>query len=61
MIYFIWLHLASFTCTCTNTHVTFFHKVLNVLESKSLDDTDFEEDVEFLQEKLKLSLQDLRY
>jgi V-type H+-transporting ATPase subunit H len=34
-------------------------QVLSVLESKSLDDDDFEEDVKFLQEKLTLSLQDL--
>ena len=34
-------------------------ELLSVLESKSLDDTDFE-DVQFLYEKLKLSLQDLK-
>ena len=32
-----------------------------MLVSKSLDDTDFEQDVEMLHSKLKLSLQDLRY
>ena len=36
-------------------------QVLNVLVSKSVDDPDFEEDAQFLHDKLKLSLQDLRY
>ena len=41
-------------------HFSFCSQVLNILESKSLDDQDFEDDVTFLHEKLKLSLQDLR-
>ena len=31
-----------------------------MLEGKSLDDQDFESDVEFLHDRLKLSLQNLR-
>ena len=35
--------------------------VLNVLVKQTREDTDMEDDVEFLHEKLNASLQDLRY